>query len=72
MNHSPDIFLIHSNSENAPTVVTREGMPELQRRKTIIVWQDWKFDVLVHVWNLGRTTANGVRIRVWVRILPVA
>jgi len=67
MNHSPDIFLIHSNSENAPTVVTREGMPELQRRKTIIVWQDWKFDVLVHVWNLGRTTANGVRIRVWVR-----
>jgi len=67
MNHSPDIILIHPNSEYAPTVITREGMPELQRRKTIIVWQGWKFDVLVHVWNLGRTAANGVRIRVWAK-----
>jgi hypothetical protein len=62
---SPDI-LMTTPATNDPVVVGRDAFNTMLRGR--IVWDTppgHTFDVWVHVWNLGRAPAFGVRVRAW-------
>lgn len=62
---SPDILLTTQNP-NDPPVVGR-GDFDTKLRGRIVGVLDWtaRYDVWVHVWNLGHAPAYGVRVRAW-------
>lgn len=60
---SPDILLTRTGPPGEPVVVDRHGYPALEAR-TGPLPEGEALDVWVHVWNLGRFQASGVRVRV--------
>ena len=67
--YSPDIIMTPAGPPGEPSVVWREGIAELKSREQSIFSPEQVYDLWVHVWNLGRFQAAGVRIRA--RLLPV-
>lgn len=65
---SPDIILTVDNPNYAPTVVGRDEIGGfIQNNKIIPRFAGPRPDAIVwvHVWNLGRAPAHGVRVRAW-------
>ncbi|HBL22942.1 MAG TPA: hypothetical protein DDZ40_02370 [Deltaproteobacteria bacterium] len=64
---SPDIILTVNNPNYERTVVGRDQMDDFLRHNTIIPkWgSPHNSTIWVHVWNLGRAPARGVRVRAW-------
>jgi hypothetical protein len=66
--NSPDIILTVNNPSYLPTIIGRDEIGTfLQNNKIIPRWSGARPDtaVWVHVWNLGRAPAHGVRVRAW-------
>lgn len=65
---SPDIILTQQNPAYQTTVVGQNGIADFRAQNKIpnVVFRNWTYDVWVHVWNLGRAPAHGVRVRAWV------
>jgi hypothetical protein len=62
--NSPDILLVPAGPPDEPPVVDRQAFPALKARALEDISWTERYDVWVHVWNLGRTPAFGVRVRV--------
>lgn len=64
---SPDILLASGNPQFQLTVVGRDDMAEFLSQMPIIkvLTMPVRVAVWVHVWNLGRAPAYGVRVRAW-------
>jgi hypothetical protein len=62
---SPDILVTEAGPANEPTVVDRDEFPALQARSVSNVQWNLAYDIWVHVWNLGKAPATGVRVRAW-------
>jgi hypothetical protein len=63
--NSPDIVLTLAGPATEPTVIERDGMPALVARAVFELFPGYAYDAWVHVWNLGRSPASGVRVRVF-------
>lgn len=62
---SPDIIVTWAGPKDAPRIVDRPGLADLYARGLTDLQDEGSFfDVWVHVWNLGRVAATGVRLRV--------
>lgn len=61
---SPDIFVVLAGPPTGPDEVDRAGMDALWARRNFRLRSGMDFDIWVHAWNLGRTPALGVRLRV--------
>jgi hypothetical protein len=62
---SPDIIVaLPKNPGYQPTVLGRDDMKDFLSQHTIVndIVQGNTYDIWVHVWNLGRAPAHGVRI----------
>ncbi len=62
---SPDILLTPAGPATEPTTIGRDEVEALRARVTYEVHPGFSYDVWVHVWNLGRSPATGVRVRVF-------
>jgi hypothetical protein len=62
---SPDIILTTPGPVNEPAVLGRDGIAGLDGRHAYVMEFGQSFDIWVHVWNLGRAPAHGVRVRAW-------
>jgi hypothetical protein len=62
---SPDILLTIAGPVTEPAVIGRADMPALAARAVSELHPGLDYDAWVHVWNLGRTRATGVRVRVF-------
>jgi len=65
-NSSPDIIVTNADPQFEPTVLGRDEFLAIKNRIVPSVLTDTPYDVWVHVWNLGRAPAYGVRVRAWV------
>jgi hypothetical protein len=63
--NSPDIILTAAGPATEPVFVDRDGFPALIGRQVAEIHPGFTYDAWVHVWNLGRTPATGVRVRVF-------
>ncbi len=63
--NSPDILLTLAGPATEPTLVGRAEMPALVARNVAELFPGYAYDAWVHVWNLGRSPATGVRVRVY-------
>jgi hypothetical protein len=61
---SPDIIVTPADPAAASTIVDRTEIAALKARDITQLSHDQALDVWVHVWNLGRSQATGVRVRV--------
>ena len=61
--NSPDIILTLAGPATEPVVIGRDGTPGLIARNVAEIFPTLVYDVWVHVWNLGRSPATGVRVR---------
>jgi hypothetical protein len=64
---SPDIILASGNPQYQPTIVGRDDIAGFLSQNAIIrqLTMPVRVAVWVHVWNLGRAPAHGVRVRAW-------
>jgi hypothetical protein len=64
---SPDIFMAIPYSPGyQPTVLGRDDMADFMSQQVPrIFWVGGTYDIWVHVWNLGRAPAHGVRVKAW-------
>jgi hypothetical protein len=60
---SPDIIVTQAGLADEPRVVDRDGLEALAGRAVVRLWSGLRYDLWVHVWNLGRSPATGVRVR---------
>jgi hypothetical protein len=67
--YSPDILVVPAAPPTSPNEVDRAGMNALSDRQEFRLRSGLDYDIWVHVWNLGRTPALGVRLRVFVNPL---
>ncbi len=63
--NSPDILLTTAGPATEPTEIGRDGMAALTVRAVYEIHPGFSYDAWVHVWNLGRSPASGVRVRVF-------
>lgn len=63
--NSPDILLTVAGPATEPAVIGRDEMPALTARAVYELHPGLSYDAWVHVWNLGRSPASGVRVRVY-------
>ena len=68
---SPDVIVTPAAPAGGPTVVDRDGIAAVQGRGLAGLMLNTAYDVWVHVWNLGRFQATGVRVRVRGRYGPL-
>ena len=62
--NSPDVIVTNQGPAGEPVVVERSGMAALKGRELFHdILVGMYCDVWVHVWNLGRFQATGVRVR---------
>ena len=63
--NSPDVIVTNAGPAGEPVVVGRSGIAALKGRELFHdILVGMYCDVWVHVWNLGRFRATGVRVRV--------
>ncbi len=64
---SPDILLTSGNPQYQRTIVGRDDVADFLSQHAIVKWLTMPVEVAVwvHVWNLGRAPAHGVRLRAW-------
>jgi len=62
---SPDIILTTQSTTDPPVVGRGEFDRALRGRIVGLLDQGRRYDVWVHVWNLGHAPAYGVRVRAW-------
>jgi hypothetical protein len=62
---SPDIILTTPDPNDPPVVGRGDFNTKLRGRIVGVLDQGRRYDVWVHVWNLGHAPAYGVRVRAW-------
>lgn len=60
---SPDVILTDAGPTDEPRIIERADIVELRRSGLGNLNAGADYDVWVHVWNLGRSHATGVRVR---------
>src|SRR5205823_14898490 len=60
---SPDVIVTAAGPADEPRIVDRSGIAALKAREVAKPRRGQALDVWVHVWNLGRSQATGVRVR---------
>jgi hypothetical protein len=68
--NSPDVILTPLGPSGEPVVVGRSGMAAVKGRELHSALVGMACDLWVHVWNLGRFQATGVRVRAYVEPSP--
>ncbi len=68
--HSPDIILASGNPQYQRTIVGRDDIGDFLAQNAILNRLPIPLEVAVwvHVWNLGRAPAHGVRVRAWLSL----
>ena len=68
---SPDILITPAGAPGPPVVIDRDGIAAVAEQGLAQLALNTAYDVWVHVWNLGRFQATGVRVRVRGRYGPL-
>lgn len=62
---SPDIVITAAGPAAEPAEIGRDGIQALLARARSEIHPGFSYDAWVHVWNLGRSPASGIRVRVF-------
>jgi hypothetical protein len=61
----PDVLVKDASSDPIGRILTRDEAQSFMAAFRYRTWGPAQLDVWVHVWNLGRAPAYGVRVRTW-------